>query len=160
MDRAGHVGEPAATIPSHTSAPSSKWQFVEVAPFAQMVPQRRVCDPDRSHTCCRFVLHLNQWREFARVLPHITGRMHGGKQQTRYGDLVNDMKVGFCLFSFIALLAVCIPGVRLSVAIPISQIGHFQFVFGDMDRLSLSTQSCVCRWALSGVAVMMQVDQF
>lgn len=68
-----------------------------------MVSQR--CgDPDQSRTV---------WggQEFARVLPHVTGRMHGGKQQARYGDLVNDMKVDFCLFSFVALLAVCIPGV-------------------------------------------------
>lgn len=50
------------------------------APFAQMVP-RRCGDPDHhTHTVC--VLHLDRWPEFARVLPHITGRMHGGKQQT------------------------------------------------------------------------------
>lgn len=73
---------------------------------------RRCGDPDQSHTVF-YVLHLNRWRDFARVLPHITGWMHGGKQQKRYGDLVNDMKVGFCLLSFVALLAVCIPGVDL-----------------------------------------------
>lgn len=57
-------------------------------------------------THCRYALHLNQWREF--VSCHITGRLYGGKHY--YGDLVNEMKAGFCLFSFIALLAVCIPG--------------------------------------------------
>lgn len=98
-----------------------------------------------------FELRLNQWREFARVLPHITGRMHGGKQQTRYGDLVNYMKVGFCLFSFTALLAVCIPGGRLSVAIPISQIGHFQFVFrGHGSPQSVNSVLCLSMGALWG----------
>lgn len=63
------------------------------------------------HTLYMCALHLNRWRDFARVLPHVAGRMHGGKQQKGYGDLVNDMKVGSCFFSSVALLAVCIPGV-------------------------------------------------
>lgn len=52
------------------------------------------------------------------------------------------------------------PWGRLSVATPVSQIGHFQFVFLGHGSPQSVTQFCVCQWALSGVAVMMQVDQF
>lgn len=82
--------------------------------FIEVLPLRKWC-------CCSAVVTLTShtlWicvtsQPMVRIClcpAHITGQMYGGKQQTHYGDLVNDMKVGFCLFSFIAPLAVCFPG--------------------------------------------------
>ena len=70
------------------------------------------------------------------------------------------MKVGFCLFSFIAPLAVCVSlgSVKCdsfnfpNSSLPVCFSGH-----GSPQSVA---QSCVCRWALSGVVVKMQVDQF
>lgn len=64
-------------------------------------------------------------------------------------DLISDVKVGSCLSSFDALptvfmcvsTCVCVPLGSASVNNPISQVGHFQFVFGAgfASSLSLST---------------------
>lgn len=78
--------------------------FHSGASFERVVPERCV-NPEPTTRCAD-----TSGRNWLVSLPHITGQTHGGKQQTHYGDLVNYMRVGFCLFSFAALLTVCVPG--------------------------------------------------
>lgn len=105
-------------------------------------------------THCRYVLHLNQRWEFAWVPPTSQGGCMEENNRHTMEIYVNDMNVGFCWFSFIAFLTVCIPGFGFSVTSPISQIGHFQFCFSGGGRGAASvchSVLCLLMGALKGV---------
>lgn len=113
-----------------------------------------------AHTHCVREPHLNQWRDFAPVLPP---PHHRAKNNRLYGELVNDMDVGFCLFSF--FWREC-PWGRFSVkTIPVSKNRSLpRFVSGACVAAVHHSVLCLSMGALWGgggvVAVMMRVDQF
>lgn len=65
------------------------------------------------------------------------------------------------LFLFLHCSSCCVyPWVWLNATIPVCHFQFFFFFWGGHGSPRSVTQFCVCRWALSGVVVMMRVNQF
>lgn len=114
---------------SHPGCPHARLlAFHRSAPFVQMM-LRRCGVLDYSHTVRMRCISTSGENSLmsCRTSQAVAWRK---KIQTRYGDLVSDMK-SWRLFVFLHCSSCCVyPWVCFSVTIPISQIGQFQFVFG------------------------------